>query len=198
MGATSRAGRPTDRPLPMPDDVVRPLGGEGPPYNYQAMVDFALYYATDHAVSYKRDTNDCTTFISWALWTGRYAEDGSQDYPAVAWNHDDYDVWYWRCNDCNPVHSYTWGGATNWNIYENNYGGRVTFMEYLEDLLISDVMQMEIDGYGETDAPDHTMMVTGRGSDGWPLLSYHSTDTENKPFWDIISQNDGPYWAART
>ena len=59
-------------------------------------------------------------------------------------------------------------------------------------------MQMEIDGYGETDSPDHPMMVTGRGSDGWPLLSYHSTDTENKPFWDIIAQNDGPYWAIRT
>ncbi|MEE6257497.1 amidase domain-containing protein [Plantactinospora sonchi] len=198
VGATSAIGRPADRPLPAPDRVAQPMGGEGPPYNYQAMVDFALFYARDNPVTYTRDTNDCTTFISWALWTGRYAEAGSEDYPAVLWNHDDYDVWYWRCNDCTPIHSYTWGGATNWNIYENNYGGRVTFMPYLDDLLISDVMQLEIDGYGETDSPDHTMMVTGRGTDGWPLLSYHSDDTEDKPFWDIISQHDGPYWAART
>lgn len=198
VGPTAGNARPADRPLPMPDSVVTPLGGEGAPYDYVTMVDFALHYATDHAVTYTRDTNDCTTFISWTLWTGRYSEFGSDSYPAVAWNYDDHDVWYWRCNDCSPKHSHTWGGAKNWNIFENNYGGRVTFLQYLDDLLISDVMQLEIDGYGETDAPDHTMMVTGRGSDGWPLLSYHSTDTTNKPFWDILAVHDGPYWAIRT
>jgi hypothetical protein len=197
VAARSDAGRPASRPLPGPVPVATPMGGEGAPYNYQAMVDYAYHYSIN-PVGYTRDSNDCTTFISWALWTGRYEEHGSQSYPAVGWNHDDYDVWYWRSSDGNPRHSYTWGGARNWNVFENNYGGRASFLSYLDDLLVSDVMQLEIDGYGETDAPDHTMMVTGRGGDGWPLLSYHSTDTQNKPFWDILAVHDGPYWGIRT
>jgi hypothetical protein len=198
VAPVTSVGRPADKPLPTPREALRPMGGEGPPYNYAAMVDFALYYAVDHPVFYTRDENDCTTFVSWALWTGGYAEAGAQDYPAVGWNHDDDDVWYWRCNSCSPRHSYTWGGATNWNIYESNYGGRATFLPYLSDLLISDVMQLDIDGYGGQDAPDHTMMVTDRGADGWPLLSHHSNDTKNKPLWDILAMYDGPYWAVRT
>jgi hypothetical protein len=197
VAVRSNSARPASKPLPSPESVVVPMGGEGAPYNYQAMVDYAYHYSIN-PVGYTRDSNDCTTFISWALWTGGYEEHGSQSYPAVGWNHDDYDVWYWRSNDGNPRHSYTWGGARNWNVFENNYGGRATFLAYLDDLLVSDVMQLEIDGYGETDAPDHTMMVTGRGSDGWPLLSYHSTDTRNKPFWDVLALHDGPYWGIRT
>ncbi len=179
-------------------NTVEPLGGEGPPYDYQAMVNYATYYARDNAVPYARDENDCTTFISWTLWNGRYAERGSEAWPDYLFNYDDYDTWYWRCDDCTPRHSYAWGGATNWNIFEYNYGGRVTFMGSLGDLLLSDVMQMEIDGYGEVDKPDHTMMVTDREPSGWPKLSYHTEDTRNKPLWDIIDDHDGPYWAART
>ena len=67
----------------------------------------------------------------------------------AVFNYDDYDVWYYRCNDCSPRKTYTWGGARNWNIYEYNYGGRVTFLQYLDDLLLSDVFQMDFNGYGE-------------------------------------------------
>lgn len=72
-------------------------------------------------------------------------------------------------------------------------------MPYLTDLLVSDVMQMDFDGYGSPDnIPDHTMMVTGRDASGNALLSYHTADTRNKLIWDVISGQDGPYWALRT
>ena len=41
-------------------------------------------------------------------------------------------------------------------------------------------------------------MVTGRGSDGWPLLSYHTEDRRDKALWELIGSEDGPFWAART
>ncbi len=98
------------------------------------MVNSALYYATDHPVGYKRDSNDCTTFISWALYQGGWAEEGAQSYPSVTWNHDDFNVWYWRCSSCSPVHSYTWGAAYNWTLFAYSYGRRVTALSYMTDL----------------------------------------------------------------
>jgi hypothetical protein len=199
-GGTAGLGRPAGKPfVGTAEDQVQAQGGEGRPYDYQAMVNYAWYYA-EEPVPYTRDTNDCTTFISWVLWNGRYEERGSESYPETLWNYDDADVWYYRCNDCTPRHTYTWGGALNWNVYENNFGGRVTFMPYLSDLLLSDVFQMEMDHYGDPPGvPDHTTMVTGRDSEtGWPLLSYHTRDTRDKALWEVIGVEDGPFWAIRT
>lgn len=200
VGGGADFGRPADKPfVGVVKDQVQTQGGEGRPYNYQLMVDYAYYFAKDNPVPYARDENDCTTFISWVLWNGRYEERGDESYPETLFNYDDPDVWYYRCNDCTPRHTYTWGGALNWNVYENNFGGRVTFMPYLSDLLLSDVFQMEFDVYGgKTEIPDHTTMVTGRSPEGWPLLSYHTEDTRNKSLWDVIGSEDGPYWAIRT
>ncbi|NGY64859.1 hypothetical protein G7043_38690 [Lentzea sp. NEAU-D13] len=196
----SGLGRPATRPFAgVATEQVGAQGGEGRPYNYQYMVDMAWYYAEDNDVPYVRDTNDCTTFISWVLWNGRYEERGSEALIDAVFNYDDYDVWYYRCNDCSPRKTYTWGGARNWSIYEYNYGGRVTFLQYLDDLLLSDVFQMDFNGYGDPpNIPDHTAMVTGRGSDGWPLLSYHTEDRRDKALWELIGSEDGPFWAART
>lgn len=195
-------GRPADRPLTTSGGgATGPAGtpGSGPPYNYQAMVDWVLKYAKDEPVPYTRDTNDCTTFISWGLYQGGWAEVGSEAFLSTLLNRDDDDVWYWRCNDCDPRHSHTWGGALNWHRFAINEGKRVKPMPYLTDLLVSDVMQMDFDGYGSPDnIPDHTMMVTGRDASGNALLSYHTADTRNKLIWDVISGQDGPYWALRT
>jgi len=130
----------------------------------------------------------------WRAW----AEEGAQSYPSVTWNQDDFNVWYWRCSSCSPVHSYTWGAAYNWTLFAYSYGRRGTALSYMTDLAYADVGQMEVDGYGYSSRPDHTMMVTGRNSSGWALMSYHTTDTENKPLNPILAANDGPYWALRT
>lgn len=63
-------------------------------------------------------------------------------------------------------------GTINWRPFAYGESGRVRALPYLTDLLIADVMQMDI--------------------------SYHSTDTENKPLSQVISGQDGPYWALRT
>jgi hypothetical protein len=168
-------------------------------YNYQAMVDFALKYALSTNPPYTRDTNDCTTFVSWALYKGGWKEAGKDSYPDVAWNHDDDDVWYWRCNTCTPRHSYTWGGVQNWQRFAYSKAKRVTALKYLSQLGFADIMQMEIGG-GTPNTPEHTMIVTGRTTKApfVPTLSYHSTDTKNKPLNLIIAIENGPYWAFRT
>ncbi|HEX6347255.1 amidase domain-containing protein [Umezawaea sp.] len=162
-------------------------------------MDVAVHYARDNAVPHVRDTNGCTTFMSWVLRNGRYAEAGSESLIDAVFNHDDHAAWYYRRNDCSPRRTYTWGGARNWNIDENNYGNRVTFLPYLSDLPISDVFPMDFNAYGDPpDIPDHTTMVTGRGANGRPLLSHHTTDRRNHPVWDTTGSEDGPFWAIRT
>jgi hypothetical protein len=200
VGKTTGLGRPEGKPfVGIAHDQVQTQDAA---YDYERMVALAWWYGhrdEGHKVPYVRDENDCTTFISWVLSEGGYEEHGNESLPAAYFNYRDFDVWYYRCNDCEPRKTFTWGAARNWNIFENNYGGRVTFMPYLSDLLLSDVLQMDINGYGDPpDIPDHTMMVTGRGEDGWPLLSYHSNDERDKPFWDVIRGQDGPFWAIRT
>jgi hypothetical protein len=55
------------------------------------MVSWARRYATS-PVTYTRDANDCTTFVSWAMWKGGWAEKGTQSYPSVTWNRNNDDV----------------------------------------------------------------------------------------------------------
>lgn len=199
---TSALARPSNRPAHLSTDglSVGPgkAAGDGlAPYEYSEMVSWARRYARS-PVTYTRDTNDCTTFVSWAMWKGGWAEKGTQSYPSVTWNRNNDDVWYWRCNDCDPRHSYTWGGAINWARSAQHFG-RVRLLPYTTDLSSAgDVMQMEIDGYGSATLQDHTMITTGRNSAGWVLLSYHSTDTLDKPLNLVLSAHNGPYWAWRT
>lgn len=112
-------GRPADRPLTRSGGgATGPAGtpGSGPPYNYQAMVDWVLKRAKDEPVPYIRDTNDSTTFISWGPYQGGWAEVGSEAFLSTLLNRDDDDVWYWRCNDCDPRHSHTFGAARSTGI----------------------------------------------------------------------------------
>lgn len=200
--------RPSERPARLataslsagPGKAIPTAAGDGIlPYEYSAMVSWAKTYASVQAgglpVTYTRDSNDCTTFVSWALYKGGWREAGNQN--DWLWNRGDNNVWYWRCNTCSPVHSYTWGGAINWQRFA--YPNRVSALAYTTDLSsVADVLQLEIDGYGSATLADHTMITTGRNSAGWVLLSYHSHDTLNKPLNQILSANNGPYWAFRT
>lgn len=169
--------------------------GSGPPYDYGEMVRWARQYATS-PVAYSRDTNDCTTFTSWALWRGGWAEDGNESN--WVFNRKSDKVWYWRCSSCKPKHSYTWGGAQNWQNFAYNKG-RVKALSNVYDALSADIIQFDVKGYGGDGTADHSMIVTGRKPDGTPTLSYHSTDTLDRPLNEILADNPNTtWWAFRT
>lgn len=114
------------------------------------MVALAWWYADENEapeVPHVMEEDGCANFISWVLWEGRYEEHGDESWPALNYRNDD--VWHHRCNDCPPRRSFTWGAARNWNIYEKNCDGRVRFLRYMSDLLLSDVFKMDFDTYGD-------------------------------------------------
>ncbi|MEV0318115.1 amidase domain-containing protein [Streptomyces sp. NPDC050658] len=173
--------------------------------DYQKMVDWALRYALEDRdkLPYTPDEDDCTTFVSWALRTGGWAEQSGF--------YQNDDVWWWKdwCDGewyCRPQHSYTWGGATNFQRYAVNESKRVNLLGNVWDVRIADVMQYDVKGYGGEGVPDHTMMVTAFdwNADGMPLLSYHSSpggEQKNKPLIDILNSDSAQgqaFWAYGT
>ncbi|MEV1289459.1 amidase domain-containing protein [Micromonospora sp. NPDC049679] len=164
--------------------------GNGVFYDYNAMVSWALYYAKDNPVDYTRDTNDCTTFVSFALSKGGWQE--------VTGFYQNDSAWWYNCDWCAPRHSYTWGGAVNWQRFAYNESRRVTALSNVWYLALADVLQYDVAGYGGVGIPDHTMITTAF-SGSTPLLSYHTTDTRNKPLNQILAGAVGQsFWALRT
>ncbi|UNO38518.1 amidase domain-containing protein [Streptomyces sp. MST-110588] len=163
-------------------------------YNYQAMVDFAVKYATaGDNVPYERDENDCTNFVSQALAAGGWKE-------VPGWYRSDSAWWYnhnwWPIPD---NHSWTWGGAPNWQRFARDRSHRVYELDRPGALGLADVVQFEIHGYSKPGEPGHTMMVTSFTGDWMPKMSYHTTDTLNKPLSEIMAAHPNEkFWFFRT
>ncbi|MER6133821.1 amidase domain-containing protein [Streptomyces sp. NPDC001815] len=163
-------------------------------YDYQAMVAFATKYAEpepEDNVPYERDENDCTNFISQALSAGGWER-------VLGWYRSDSAWWYtgnWWLE-----HSYTWGGAPNWQRFARDESERVYELDGPASLAIADVVQFEIFGYSDPGQPGHTMMVTDFTSDLLPKMSYHTTDTLNRPLSEIIAEHSTgeKFWYFRT
>ncbi|MEN8649103.1 amidase domain-containing protein [Streptomyces sp. 21So2-11] len=171
---------------------ARPLAA----YDYTAMVNFATKYAKPvpkDNVPYIRDTNDCTNFVSQALKAGGWER-------VLGWYRSDSAWWYTGNPWPFPKHSYTWGGAPNWQRFARDESERVYALSGPAGLGIADVVQFEIFGYSDPGQPGHTMMVTDFTPDWMPKMSYHSTDTLNRPLSEIIAEHSGgeKFWYFRT
>ncbi|WP_028815491.1 amidase domain-containing protein [Streptomyces flavidovirens] len=182
------------------DPAQKPSPGSGvratAAYDYTAMVAFATKYAKPvpkDNVPYERDTNDCTNFISHALKAGGWER-------VRGWYRSDSAWWYTGNSWPLPKHSWTWGGAPNWQRFARDESKRVYELSGPSSLAIADVVQFEIFGYSDPGQPGHTMMVTDFTSDWMPKMSYHTTDTLNRPLSEIIAEHSGgeKFWYFRT
>lgn len=150
-----------------------------PPYSldYYKMAEYARYWSDTSSgnrynSSYKRFDNNCTNFLSQALFAGGWRQiNGSYG------NRNDTGIWdydldyYW-----NP--SYTWTASSylayfsmrrSWNL-GNIWNG-----------LIGDILMTDWDPNGRSDGKiDHAMMVSGSDSNG-PRISQNSPHRRNIP-----------------
>lgn len=160
---------------------------------YSCAANWAYKYAiAPPAVDYSRDSNDCTTFVSFAMYHGGWPE------VTGLWNSSG--AWWYNCDWCTPRHSYAWGGANNFKTFVAN-SGRVNFLSNVWYVGLADIIQYDVKNYGGVGTADHSMIVTGFDSGGNPLLSYHTTDTRNKPLIQILQSSSATgqsFWAERT
>ena len=172
-------------PSPDPQGGLPKVAGEGGTstvqYNYQAMIDYARYWALSYNGSYRKwEGNDCTNFISQALRAGGWGY--------VSGWYLSNDVWWY--NSINQ--SRTWINATSWWHFTNN-SGRAGRLGNVWDSLASDVIQAD---WNQDWYVDHTMMVTGRGGYGSLYMSYHTNNTRDRPLIEILDSDRSSYWWA--
>ncbi|WP_055532289.1 amidase domain-containing protein [Streptomyces graminilatus] len=160
----------------------------GAAYDYRAMAAYAETYWANYNTNYPNfnghaDGGDCTNFVSQSLKAG-------------GWKHapgrvDDYDKWFGN----NEIQSHSFIGVNEWSWFAQN-SKRTTPLASVYQMDVGDVLQMDFDRDG---AKDHTMIVSFRGGDGMPYMTYHSVNTWRRSLASIIASDwNAYYYAYRT
>ncbi|MFF1710861.1 amidase domain-containing protein [Streptomyces sp. NPDC058268] len=177
------AGANTD-PLPgaTPDDVKPTASAD---YNFNKMVAYANKYWNNHNDDYRSYGNDCTNFISQAMYAGGWGPKGGALYQRTSNK-------YWFYGPTKFLTSYTWAGAENWYFFAKKHSKRTKALNNVWKLLKSDVLQADWDRNNNI---NHTMIVTKKYR-GTPYLTYHSSDTHNKSLKKLLSDHPRAWWYA--
>lgn len=166
----------------------------------QKAVDYAIKYAENqNSDYYYYDGNDCTNFVSQAMFTGGWTFFKNPLYPL------DYmmDSSWWYNSKGAPRNSWSWSAAENFYHMATGprdyYGLRYLFrrtviINNIYDLEPGDILQYK--AAGETNMT-HTMIVTRKAKDGMPYLSYHTDNTLDRPFSSMADKNV-TWYAHRT
>jgi hypothetical protein len=152
-------------------------------YDYQAMVDYARRWANGRNPDYRAFGQDCTNFVSQALYAGGWQQTNSPD-------------WYHFRPSGSPsfYFSRSWTVAHDWYFYALQDSRRTTALQYFEQLLPADVLQA--DWYDDAGAPhpdgtlDHTMIVTQRldANVNDIKLTYHTNDRLDRVLAEILAE----------
>ena len=149
------------------------------------IVTYAKKWWNKRNPAYTSVNVDCTNFVSQAMYAGGWTEVTGLYNSDTAWWHNGPD---W------PIpKSYAWASATSFYNFARTHSARVTRYSSVYDLRTGDLLQYDIGATGK----DHSMVVTSTATGG-PYLTYHTTDTLNKPFSTIAVglQSQTPVWYA--
>lgn len=152
-------------------------------YNREAAKNYALKYAlSPNWLEYRTFGADCTNFVSQSLYAGGWSEIKSGSYLDNAWYYDfGYGAGY----------SNTWAVAHNLYLFMWKHGERAEFaglysQKPYNGLKIGDVIQADWEKDGKV---DHSLFVTGYGSNGDLLISGHTNPLKDESFEAIIKRN---------
>lgn len=139
-----------------------------------AIANYALTHALSPNPSYRTWPQDCTNFVSQAAAAGGWRE-------SSGWYKDDTSWWYGGVPDA----SWTWTSAEYWYRFARVQSQRAGIITNVWHLNPGDVLQYKNAG---SSIMNHSMVTTYRnGSD--IRLSYHTTNTKNKPLKDILTSD---------
>ncbi|MGK4585480.1 amidase domain-containing protein [Kitasatospora sp. HPMI-4] len=155
-------------------------------YDYAAMAAYAEKYWSHYNPAYPHfngEGGDCTNFISQALKAG-----GWKNVPG-----DDSDYHNWWADS--SAQSWSWVGANEWSWFTLS-SKRASNLANVYQMGVGDILQMDFDRDG---SKDHSMIVTYRGANGMPYVTYHSTDTYRRSVASLVmSYPDALFYAYRT
>jgi len=153
--------------------------------NRQAVVDYAHEYWGPEDSDYNPDYRnfngsggDCTNFISQALREGGWTD-------VTGWYRSTSVWWYNLLNQ-----SWTWINPQYWWQFAWNRP-RVDHAAFVGDLVPGDILQMD---FNQDSSMDHSMIVTTKDGSGEIYLTYHTTNTEDRPFSEIFASNPNAWY----
>ena len=132
------------------------------------VVAYANKYWNNYNPAYIPSEQDCTNFISQALFAGGWTK--------VTGLYNTDGAWWYTGNALLPK-SYAWATAQNFYNFAVKESKRSKVHASVYDLLPGQVLQYDVTATGM----NHTMVVT-KVVDGAPYLTYHTSDNHNKPF----------------
>jgi Putative amidase domain len=171
-------------------------------YNRVLAAGYAAKYALQNNQAWIKDIEDCTNFVSQALYFG--------GWPMTAGDGNDSVTAWYNISDPDSIFGQNWGRSSyrrsrTWGAAENFrqfllFGGRAQKCA-IDKLTMGDVVQYFVDGRAS-----HSMMITGfapsspsspetRGLKGKVLLaSYHSKDKLNTPLTLLNPPYENHLW----
>jgi hypothetical protein len=142
------------------------------PSGKAAAVAYANKYWRSYNTAYLASPNDCTNFVSQALYAGGWTMKGKDTTGA---NRKSNTVWWYTGTGTYPK-SYSWADAQVWREFAHGQGRVVSIIT--NNARAGDVIQYDIGLNGM----NHTTIVTFYDTDTrQPLLTYHTSNTHNKP-----------------
>lgn len=146
-------------------------------YDPVAASKYAIKYAkSGNTSSYRTYGKDCTNFVSQCLAAGGWNETGSTI------NRTQSDVWFYSSLG-EGFTSYTWAGANN-HYQFHKVSTRSTMGTSTGQLRLGDILQVDFHSDGIV---DHSVIVSTEYASGADFVSYHSTNTLDKPLSQFIS-----------
>lgn len=170
---------PSDPPTPYSDtppagDVNQPLAA-GITVSKTHIVSYAEKYALSPNPAFITYSNDCTNFVSQALYAGgwTFTNGGGSS-----------NTWFYNVhgNVHLPINSPSWSVVSNFYSFATGSGRAVHDTTSIWDAVPGDVIL--VDWNGGSSPVDHAMVVTERtyGTGGNIYLTYHTTNRKNFPF----------------
>lgn len=139
--------------------------------NKKKVAAYAMKWAKSSNPAYRTYPNDCTNFVSQALYAGGWKK--------IEGYYKSNAKWFGN----GVMTSWTWSGAENFYKFARNESKRTSHIGNVYDLAVGDILQ-----YKNKSASTMThSMVTTKKVNGVPYLSYHTRNTLNKPFTQLKS-----------
>ncbi|WP_338931481.1 amidase domain-containing protein [Streptomyces netropsis] len=158
-------------------------------YNYRKMVAYANKYWKHPNDDYRTYGNDCTNFISQAMYAGGWKPVGGS-----LLDRRNNKKWFYGPQ---PWTSYTWAGAENWYFFAQVHSKRTKPLRNIWALGTADVLQADW-GPRPNNNIDHSMIVTALTRTE-RYLTYHTGNTHNRKLSNLLAKRpDAWYYAHRT
>ena len=158
--------------VPLPPSEVRAQPALLTSSQKAKAVAYANKYWNSYNSAYLASPNDCTSFISQALYAGGWLKKGTDPTGA---NRAKKTVWWYTGTGIYPK-SHSWADAEVWRKFAQGQGRVASIIT--KRARSGDIIQYDIGLNGM----NHTAIVTFYDtSTSQPLLTYHTANTHNKP-----------------